>query len=671
MLQRAVQRGPAWGGLVGRRSFGGGPVHGGARRLISSARPLLASSGGAQLTDEEKELLATPREAMEFDVVVVGGGPAGLATAIRLKQLEAEHGREISVCVLEKAAELGAHTLSGNCFIPRALTELEPDWKAQGALGEDPTEAKEDRFVHLLNEKSSISVPGFLIPGELHNEGNYIISLSQLVRWLGSRAEEMGVEIYPGFPAAEVLYDASGNKVVGVATRDMGIDKEGRPKDTFMRGMELRARQTVFAEGCRGSCSEEIIAKYDLRASAMDNQSYGLGVKEVWEVPEANHRPGLIQHTTGWPLDSSTYGGSFLYHMKPNLVHLGFVVGLGYENPTLSPYQELQRWKHHPEVAKHLEGGKCIEYGARALNEGGFQAIPKLTFPGGALVGDSAGFLNVMAIKGSHTSMKSGMLAAEALYDALGQQPEGSEEILEVTDYEDRLKKSWVHDELYRTRNSAPAFKYGNYVGMLLNGLFGLITRGKEPFTLTKHSSKSARDADHTKPIKDVTPIEYPKPDGKLSFDLLTNLQRSGTNHDDDQPAHLTIKPTHANAPAESLAKYGGPEQYFCPARVYEYVGEGDEKELVINAQNCVHCKTCDIKATDEFIRWTCVPRFLLPPHIFPSLSLFVCLAFVALLDTTATPDDHHTQVSRGWWRASVQQHVKLEILDTQKGKSG
>mmetsp|Transcript_8264 Transcript_8264/g.15850 ORF Transcript_8264/g.15850 Transcript_8264/m.15850 type:complete len:549 (+) Transcript_8264:86-1732(+) len=535
---------------------------------------------------------------MEYDTVCVGAGPAGLSAAIRLKQLNPD----MSVCVLEKGSELGAHILSGNVFETRALDELIPDWKEKGAPIDTPV--TEDEF-HFLSESGSIQIPNMLLPPQLHNDGNYVISLSQLVRWLGEQAEELGVEIYPGFAASEVLYSDDGKTVLGVATRDVGIGKDGEPKPSFERGMELRAKQTLFSEGARGSCSESVMKHFHLRPEeTVDVQTYGLGVKEVWEIPEGQHKEGFVQHTLGWPLQTGpldkTFGGSFLYHMKPNLVLVGFVVGLDYENPHLNPYAEFQRWKHHPLVSKHLEGGRCISYGARALNEGGYHAIPKLTFPGGALLGCSAGFLNSVKIKGSHTAIKSGMVAAEAVHALLSKEEEGNDgEGQEAVEYQSEMEKSWVYDELKEVRNCHGAFHWGLLPGLAYSAASAFFLKGREPWTLRN----TVEDWAKTKPADQCQPIVYPKPDGVLSFDLLTNLARSGTNHEGDQPAHLTVKTgMESDAADVSLPVYNGPEQRFCPAGVYSYTEGG---ELDIAAQNCLHCKTCDIKTPQGYIQWT------------------------------------------------------------------
>jgi electron-transferring-flavoprotein dehydrogenase len=522
----------------------------------------------------------------------------------------------LACCVL-LSSEIGAHILSGNVFDPRAMNELFPneDWvkSFQDDQGTYATPVQQDEFL-LLSKTSSFHVPHFLLPPQLHNEGNYIISLSQLCRWLGTKAEEMGVEIYAGFAASQVLYDDHG-AVKGIATRDVGIGKDGEPKATFERGMELHARQTFFAEGARGSCSESLMKTFHLR-DGKQPQTYGLGIKEVWEIPEEKHKPGLVQHTLGWPLQTGfsdkIFGGSFLYHQAPNLVLVGMVVGLDYANPYLNPYQEFQQWKTHPSIRKHLEGGTCISYGARVLNEGGYHAIPKLTFPGGALLGCGAGFMNAVKIKGSHTALKSGILAAEAAYDALkdgdsvaetGELSDGKQ--VELITYEDSLQKSWIRDELYQVRNCHEAFsKWGVGGGVIYSGLATHVTKGHEPWTLDHTTS----DADKTQPVEYFEPIKYPVPDGVLTFDLLTNLQRAGTYHAEDQPSHLRIKGDLAHVPKSvSLQVYGAPEQRFCPAGVYEYVEttDGGNPELVINAQNCIHCKCCSIKMPQEYIDWT------------------------------------------------------------------
>lgn len=519
-----------------------------------------------------------------------------MSAAIRLKQLAAEKEQDINVCVVEKGAEVGAHILSGNVFQPTYLNELIPDWKEKEA----PVETKvTDDSLFFLTEKAAFPLP---TPPSLGNHGNYIISLGQLCKWLGEQAEELGVEIYPGFSCSEVLY-GDDNEVVGVATADMGIGKDGEPTENFARGMELRAHQTFFAEGARGSCSEAIMEKFNLRENC-DDQTYAIGIKEVWEIDDSKHKAGSVTHTIGWPLSTDVYGGSFMYHMEPNQVLLGYAVGLDYANPYLSPYQEFQRFKHHPKIAEVLEGGTCVEYGARVINEGGLQSLPKLTFPGGALIGCSAGFVNVPKIKGSHNAMKTGMLAAESLFEHYSEEEPEKMAGVELSNYQTAFEASPVHKELHEVRNVRPAFKFGMIPWMIYSGLETFLLKGRTPWTF----SFDGKDCDHTKPAKDCEKIEYPKADGKLSFELLNNLQRSGVYHEDDQPAHLKVKDDKKNVPIEvSYEKYASPETRFCPAKVYEVLTDDDGKNprLQINAQNCIHCKTCSIKTPEEYINWT------------------------------------------------------------------
>jgi electron-transferring-flavoprotein dehydrogenase len=532
-----------------------------------------------------------PREAMEYDVVIVGGGPAGLAAAIRLKQLAAQQGREVSVCVLEKGGELGAHILSGAVMDPRAMEELFPNWKEQGAPLN--TAVTEDRVL-FLTETKSYATPHFMVPKALANHGNYVISLGNVVRWLGQQAEALGVEIFPGFPAAEILYNDDGS-VKGVATGNMGVNREGEPTDAFQLGMELHAKYTLFAEGSRGHLGKQLIAKYELD-KGKDPQVYGIGIKELWEIDPAKHQPGLVIHTAGWPLASDTYGGSFLYHLENNQVAVGFVVGLAYQNPYLSPYEEFQRYKTHPDIRGFFEGGKRISYGARAITAGGLQSLPKTVFPGGALVGDDAGFLNVSRIKGSHAAIKTGMLAADAAFAALGEGRQHDE----LAGYPAAFEQSWLHEELHVARNFKPWMSKGLVLGTIMTGIDQILFKGKAPWTLRhKHA-----DHETLRPATDFTPIVYPKPDGKLTFDRLSSVFISNTNHAEDQPVHLTLK--NPNVPVEiNLAKYAGPEQRYCPAGVYEFMKTDDGKDrLQINAQNCVHCKTCDIKDPTQNIVW-------------------------------------------------------------------
>jgi electron-transferring-flavoprotein dehydrogenase len=531
------------------------------------------------------------RESMQYDVVIVGGGPAGLACAIRLKQLAAAAGRDIGVCLIEKGSEIGAHILSGAVIEPRSLNELIPDWKAKGAPLNTPV--AEDR-VMLLTEKSAYRLP---LPPFLRNEGNYIISLGNLCRWLGREAEALGVEVYSGFAAAEVLYHDDGS-VKGVATGDMGLAKDGGRTENYQPGVELHARQTVFAEGCRGSLTKTLFKRFSLREGA-DPQTYGIGIKELWEVQPDKHRPGFVFHSIGWPLDSGTYGGAFLYHLEENLVSVGFVIGLDYQNPHLSPFDEFQRFKTHPEIRPTLERGRRVSYGARTISEGGFQSLPKLTFPGGLLIGDTAGFLNVPKIKGTHLAMKSGMTAAEALIGALGD--DGPRE---VSTYPEKLRASWLWDELYRVRNIRPSFYWGMWGGVIYAGIDQYVFQGRAPWTFRIH-------ADHTQLRKaaESRPIAYPKPDGVVTFDKLSSVFLSGVNHEENQPSHLTL--ADAAVPIRvNLPLYDAPEQRYCPAGVYEIVrdADGSNPRLQINAQNCVHCKTCDIKDPTQNINWV-VPQ--------------------------------------------------------------
>ncbi|WP_420935881.1 electron transfer flavoprotein-ubiquinone oxidoreductase [Alteromonas sp. A081] len=533
------------------------------------------------------------RESMEFDVVIVGAGPAGLSTACKLMQLANENDQELLVCVVEKGSEVGAHILSGAVFEPRAMNELFPDWKEKGAPLNTPV--TEDHIYLLNDESSAKKLPNGITPKTMHNEGNYIVSMGNVCRWLAEQAEQLGVEVFPGFSAAETIYNEDGS-VGGVITGDMGVGENGEHKDGYMPGMELRAKYTVFAEGCRGHLGKELISHFQLDKDSSP-QHYAIGFKEIWDIDPAKHQPGLVVHSAGWPLDEAT-GGSYMYHAEDNQVFVGLIVDLNYENPYLSPFDEFQRLKHHSVFKQYLEGGKRVSYGARAIAKGGFNSLPKMTFPGGLLVGCNAGTLNFAKIKGNHTAMKSGMLAAESIFEAIIENNEAP--VKELTSFTNKFKSSWVYDELFRSRNFGPAIhKLGNFWGGAFNTLEQNFFKGNLPFTMKDEHKDYAQlnEADKSKEIS------YPKPDGVLSFDKLSSVFLSNTNHEEDQPCHLQLK--DPSIPIQiNLPKFAEPAQRYCPAGVYEIVEEEGEKRFQINAQNCVHCKTCDIKDPSQNIKW-------------------------------------------------------------------
>ena len=533
------------------------------------------------------------RESMQYDVVIVGAGPSGLSAAIRLKQLAVQQQRDISVCVIDKGSEVGAHILSGAVLDPRTLSELFNDWSQRDAPLNCPV-VKDKLF--FLTKSKALKLP---ITSTFNNHGNYIISLGVFCRWLAQQAEELGVEIYPGFAATEVLYHPDGS-VRGIATGDMGIQKNGQPGANFQRGMELLAQQTILAEGCRGSLTKDLLKRFELNKTSQP-PTYGIGIKELWTVDPAKSRPGTVMHTIGWPLNHKTYGGSFMYHLNDNKVALGMVIGLDYQNPYLSPFEELQRYKTHPVIRQVLEGGQCIAYGARALSEGGIQSLPKLTFPGGVIVGDSAGFLNVPRIKGIHTSMKSGMLAAQAVIEALKPSEQTLESNCEAHHYTELFKQSWLYAELHKVRNLRPAFKWGLLGGLAYGAMEEFIFRGKAPWTL----SHSGTDHGSLRKAKDCRPIIYPKPDGQLTFDRTTAVYLAGISYDENQPVHLKLNNPDV-AIDVNYREYASPETRYCPAGVYEIIEENNSPRLQINAQNCVQCKSCDIKDPTQNINWTC-----------------------------------------------------------------